>query len=200
MTETNTPCNERLELLHQINERKRQAQEQIAKIEQQVHELEEQSRILEELHQKEQELVSKRKDLRSKLTRAVALLQREEEAIKLDAEQIAKVRTIFEDTLQEIQKINPENWDPQRYEEQLTQALSFLDYARKTYDENRSKICLLREEDNNYNFHQEVNDQEELNIRGGDDFFYWFKRGLAYNLPLIILGVVIAILLALLIE
>jgi len=180
--------------LQEIAERQRKAQEQLMEIERERQELEAQRQALEELHRKQQELENGRKDLRMKLRRALALLQREEEALKLDAEQIAKTRIVFEDTLHSVQEIDPDSWDPAEYEDRLTEALSLLDHARITYNENRAKVSILQDEgiENLPEFTQDSED-EQPDARESD-FFYWVKRGFAYNLPLVIIGIIIILL------
>jgi len=180
--------------LQEIAERQRQAQEQLMLIERERQALEAKRQALEELHRKQQELENGRKDLRMKLRRALALLQREEEALKLDAEQIAKTRIVFEDTLHSVQEIDPESWDAEEYEDRLTEALSLLDHARITYNENRTKVSILQDEENS---HLQTNDPglpgETFDHKAGS-FFYWLKQGFAYNMPLVIIGIVIIIL------
>ncbi len=183
------------ETFDELAERARQAQEKLEELEREKQELERRRIYFEELSRKQQEVESGRKDLKLKLRRALSMLQREEEALKRESEQVAKTRLVFEDTLHSVEEIDPETWPREQLEENLTEALSLLDHARMTYNENRVKVEVLQDDESLSPATEEVMADPVDAGGSGDSFFYWFKRGIAFNLPIVILGVLIILLL-----
>lgn len=183
------------ETFDDLAERARQAQEKLEELEREKQELERRRLYFEELSRKQQEVETGRKDLKAKLRRALSMLQREEDALKRESEQVAKTRIIFEDTLHSVEEIDPESWPREQLEENLTEALSLLDHARMTYNENRVKVEVLQDEEAVPAAEEETLSDPYAAAGADDSFLYWFKRGLAFNLPVIILGVLIIVLL-----
>ena len=175
----------------ELSEQVQRAQQQLMDLQRQQELIEAQKKELEELAVRQQEVQIGRKEMGEKLRRALVVLEREEEAVKHEVEQISQTRLSFVDTLSSVEQIAPEQWQSSNLSDELMNALSRIDHARAIYNQHRMKLKVLRgEELETLSPVNEVNDLSENWVQSNDDFGVWVKRGFAITLPLLLLGIV----------
>jgi uncharacterized protein YhaN len=121
-----------------------------------------------------------------KLSRTLVVIERETYEAEKRVEQLKATNTNFADHLEALEKINPKTWSNADLHKELSKALSAVDEARTDYTKSLTKI--------NAKADTEVIDPapavEESYYHTSDDasFLVWLKRGFAFTLPLLILG------------
>jgi DNA repair exonuclease SbcCD ATPase subunit len=162
------------------------AQEQLLQLKRQQEQIEKQKRELEELSRKQDELEKGRADMIEKLTRSLVVIERETYEAEKRVEQLRVTNTTFAQHLDTLEAINPKSWSNSDLHKELSKALSAVDDARAEYTKSLTRI--------NAKSDAEVIDPrstvEETYYSAPDDasFVQWLKRGFAFTLPLLILG------------
>jgi hypothetical protein len=159
------------------------AQEQLLQLKRQQELIEKQKRELEELSRKQEELEKGRSDMIEKLSRSLVVIERETYEAEKRVEQLKATNTSFADHLETLEKINPKTWNNADLHKELSKALSAVDEARAEYTKSL-----------NAKADTEVIDPspvvEEPYFPPSDEggFLVWLKRGFAFTLPLLVLG------------
>jgi hypothetical protein len=163
------------------------AQEQLLQLKRQQELIEKQKRELEELSRKQDELEKGRADMIEKLSRSLVVIERETYEAEKRVEQLRTTNATFAQHLDTLESINPKNWSNSDLHKELSKALSAVDDARAEYTKSLTKI--------NAKSDGEViidprSTGEETYYSAPDDasFVQWLKRGFAFTLPLLILG------------
>jgi len=165
------------------------AQEQLLALQRQQEQIERQKRDLEELTRKEDEFENGKEEMVEKFTRALVIVERQTFETQKQLEQLRTTTKSFTDHLRTLESINPSTWSKSDLEKsvlqkELSKALSSLDQARSVYAESRSRISAELSED----VLEEV-EQDGDAYGDGHGFGYWFMSGLAFTLPLLLLGI-----------
>ena len=162
------------------------AQEQLLQLKRQQELIEKQKRELEELSRKQDELEKGRADMIEKLSRSLVIIERETYEAEKRVEQLRATNATFAQHLDTLEGINPKSWSNSDLHKELSKALSAVDDARAEYTKSLTKI--------NAKSDAEViapdSTAEEPYYSPADDtsFLLWLKRGFAFTLPLLILG------------
>src|SRR6201985_3682930 len=164
------------------------AQEQLLQLKRQQEQIEKQKRELEELSRKQEELEKGRAEMIEKLSRSMVVIERQTYESEKRVEQLKSSATAFTQHLRTLERINPKTWPNGDLNRELSKALSAVDDARGEYSKSITKINAESE-------------TEVLEPMGNSDFaeypaeegsfVTWFKRGLAFTLPLIIFGLIV---------
>src|ERR1700730_13310865 len=121
-----------------------------------------------------------------KLPRSLVVIERETYEAEKRVEQLRATSTTFAQHLDSLERINPKAWSNSDLHKELSKALSAVDDARAEYSKSLTKI--------NAKSDAEVinpgSTVEETYYPPSDDssFVVWLKRGFAFTLPLLILG------------
>lgn len=176
----------------ELSEQVQRAQQQLMDLHRQQELIEAQKKELEELSIRQQEVQSGRKEMVEKLRRALVVLEREEETVKHEVEQISQTRLSFLDTLSSVEQISPEEWEASSLADELMNALSRIDHSRAIYNQHRMKLKVLRgEELETISSSGESTQDTAVNWSDtSEDFGVWVKRGFAMTLPLLLFGIV----------
>jgi predicted RNase H-like nuclease (RuvC/YqgF family) len=162
------------------------AQEQLVQLKRQQEQIEKQKRELEELSRKQEDLEKGRGEMIEKLTRSLVVIERETYEAEKRVEQLRLTSATFAQHLDSLERINPKAWSNSDLHKELSKALSAVDDARTEYTKSLTKI--------NAKSDGEVispsSTVEETYYSPSDDsnFVVWLKRGFAFTLPIIILG------------
>src|ERR1700741_4883278 len=162
------------------------AQEQLLQLKRQQEQIEKQKRELEELSRKQEDLEKGRADMIEKLSRSLVVIERETYETEKRVEQLRMTNATFAQHLDSLERINPKAWNNLDLHKELSKALSAVDDARAEYTKSLTKI--------NAKSDSEVinpdSTAEETYYSPPDDssFVLWLKRGFAFTLPLLILG------------
>lgn len=175
----------------QIENQVQKAQKALLELRQQQEQIEKQKLELEELSRKQHLLEEGKLDIIDKLTRAKVVIERETYECQKKIEQLHLTKTAFIKHLHAIEAIDSKNWSKDSLNQELSRALSMIDDAQSEYLKHRPKVNANSEEELLEDPHAEVPEEQTA----AQDFLYWFKNGLAFTLPVLILGLIIAIIL-----
>jgi septal ring factor EnvC (AmiA/AmiB activator) len=160
-------------------------QEKLANLRREQDVLERQKRELEDLARRQGEFQNGREELIDKLTRGLAFLERQTSEGHRRVEQLEGATGNFRSHLSNLEAIVPTRWSQAEAGKELTRALGLLDIARNDYNQARGKLL-----------GPEVDGADASDDAGGlggaeQPFIYWLKAGLAFTLPLLIVGLMI---------
>lgn len=171
----------------QLDTQVQRAQEQLLQLKRQQEQIEKQKRELEELSRKQEDLEKGRADMIEKLTRSLVVIERETYETEKRVEQLRMTNATFAQHLDSLERINPKSWSNLDLHKELSKALSAVDDARAEYTKSLTKI--------NAKADSEVINPSALavenrfdTIADDESFMVWLKRGFAFTLPILILG------------
>ncbi|MBN8711909.1 MAG: hypothetical protein BGO12_19450 [Verrucomicrobia bacterium 61-8] len=160
---------------------------ELEKLKRQLEDIEKQKHRLEELKRRQDELENGRIDMADKLTRSLVTVQREIEESQKRLEQLNQIFNSFTQHLRYIEGINAKSWGTNELPKELSKALSAVEDARADYAKALPKIAPdvpVESAPAASGYEAEYGYAEE---RG---FVYWLKSGVAFTLPLWVLGIV----------
>jgi hypothetical protein len=166
----------------QLDLQVQKAQEQLLQLKRQQDLIEKQKRELEELSRRQDQLYQGKMEMVEKLSRATVILERETFEAQKRVEMLRDIHEMFSQHLNVLESINPKDWDGSDMNRELGKALSAVDDARAEYNKSLPK------------FHTEDSTEPRRGDTAQEDptheagFGYWLKAGLAFTLPLLILG------------
>lgn len=170
----------------QLDAQVQRAQEQLLSLKRQQDLIEKQKRELEELSRRQEQLHQGKGEMIEKLTRAAVVLERELYDSQKRVELLREIQESFSQHYNILESINPKAWgEGADLSRELSKALSAVDDARAEFSKSLPKI----QPDAPV---AAYSSEEDMVDGTGDshDFAYWFKSGLAFTLPLIILGII----------
>lgn len=177
--------------IEELQEQVQKAQEQLLQLRRQQDSIEKQKQELEELSRRQNEFEKGKAEMCENLTRALVVLEREAYETQKRGEQIAGIRQAFTQHLETLEGIHPKSWDKANIHKDLSRSLSAVEDARTEYFKCKSKL--------NADSPSEIIDEEHgedgFDGEGGHDFVYWLKSGLAFTLPLLVLGAIALVIL-----
>ena len=170
----------------ELQDQVQRAQSELNDLRKRQDQIEREKLRLEELSRKQDELESGRNEIADRLTRAIILVQRETEEAQRRLEQLNNVQDSFAEHLSVLEAIDPKSWHGRDLPRELTRALGAVDEARSAYARSHAKISPAADSESGFSeesgtLFSEVSDQS---------FAYWLRSGLAFTLPLLILGTV----------
>ena len=169
------------------------AQDQISELRRRQEQIEKEKQHLEELSRKQDQLEKGRTELIEKLQRAINQLRREEVESQKRLEELEVIDEAFVRHLKELQSISPKAWMSSELQKELTKSLACLEEAQTDFTKLSPKISLELMESTL----SSGGDYEEAS--GGEvrNFIYWLVAGFAFTLPILILGVIALVVVAL---
>lgn len=105
--------------------------------------LEREKSALEEARRRQAEFQNGREEMIQNLTRGIGLLTESEFNARRDAEQMAKTLVDFRSALAKVQDINPDSWNQENYNVELTRALTTIENSRMEWNSSRLKFPVL---------------------------------------------------------
>jgi chromosome segregation ATPase len=167
------------------------AQEQLLSLKRQQDQIERQKRELEELSRRQEELEHGRGEMVEKLTRALVVVEKQANEAQKRVEQLQATMSAFGAHLQALESINPKNWAQADMQRELNRSLGMVDHARTEYAQMRSRFAADAAEgtasESGVNAANGTYD-EMFGSASDHTFLYWLKAGLAFTLPLLLLG------------
>jgi hypothetical protein len=163
------------------------AQEQLLSLKRQQDAIERQKRELEELSRRQEQLNSGKSEMVEKFTRAKVVLEREIHDASKRLELLGSIDDAFHKHLQLLEEINPKAWEGLDINKEITRALSVVDDARAEFQRSIPKVSPSSSESD------APASSYSMDYSEGDDrdFLYWVKAGLAFTLPLSLVGILI---------
>ena len=166
----------------------RAAQEELLRIQQQQEELERKKAELEELTSRKRAFVAQQVELSEKLTAALTLIDRELFEMRNETEDLEQCRSCFASHLDKIQKFTPENWTRDNLPEKLERATMVIDLAADEYEQAAAHFHGTRS--GGIFGHAPKRGRSATRGRQTGEFAAQLRNGLAFNLPVIVLGAV----------
>lgn len=168
-------------------DRKLQAtQEELERIQQQHEELRRKKQELEELTARKREFVSQQVEITERLTSAITQIDRVLFELRNEANDLEQCRVCFASHLEKIEKVNPESWTRESLSDKLQRATMIVDLATDEYDEAATHFEGTRS--------GSIFGQASKSSRGHrassskGEFYANLRNGLAFNLPVVLLG------------
>jgi len=164
----------------------KRAQSELLQLRQRQEQIEKEKERLEELTRRQEELERGRNEIADKLGRSIILVQRETEEAQRRLEQLNTIQDSFAEHLHNLEEIEPKSWNGRDLPRELTRALGTVDEARAAYARSHAKIAPIGAPETGLN-----GEAGALFHEGGEGeqgFAYWLQNGLAFTLPLLILG------------
>lgn len=159
------------------------AQSQLELLQAQRRELERQKLALEDLNHRKQEFLNGQLDLSERYSAAITSIERELYLSKQELDDLEQTRKSFVNHLQRIESLNPEAWPKESLSAELQKALVTLDKAEDEYEQAVSYFTGTRKS----SVFGGPTTSHRSHI-GGGDFQTMLRNGLAFNLPVILLG------------
>jgi len=180
------------ESVERIDDQVQRAQEQLIQLKRQQDLIEKQKRELEELSRRQEQFQQGKAEMIDVFTRALVVLERQIYDAQKRVEQLRSINESFGQHLAAIESINPKAWENSDINKELNRALSAIDDARTEYTRSRA---IISAESNEEILGAPSSGPGAVGAYGSPehDFIYWLKSGLAFTLPLLVLGVAIII-------
>ena len=171
----------------QLDSQVQRAQEQLLQLKRQQEQIEKQKRELEELSRKQEDLEKGRADMIEKLSRSLVVIERETYETEKRVEQLRMTNATFAQHLDSLERINPKGWNNLDLHKELSKALSAVDDARAEYTKSLTKIN-AKSDSEVINPAVSRSDDSFGASADDDSFMVWLKRGFAFTLPILIVG------------
>lgn len=158
----------------------RAAQEQLQQLQQQQEELERQKQEVEALNIRKREFVSAQVELTDKLSSTLTRIDREVFEMRQEVDDLEQCRTCFAGHLAKLEKINPDGWTRNNLATSLDRAMAIADHADDEFSQAADHFSRSR----SGNLFNGAKARRVVS----SDFSRQFRNGLAFNLPIIIIG------------
>jgi len=169
----------------ELQDQVKRAQAELLALRQKQDQIEKEKQRLEDLTRRQEELERGRNEIADKLSRALILVQRETEESQRRLEQLHGIQDSFAEHLHNLEEIDPKAWSGRDLPRELTRALGTVDEARSAYARSHAKIAPTADPEAAF---QGENGSAFLPDLGDQGFAYWLRSGVAFTLPLLVLG------------
>lgn len=166
----------------EIGQQVQRVQSQLLELQRQQEEVEKQRRELEELGRKQREFDEGKEEVVERLTRGLVVLERQQIEVERESEQIRSILQQFQDQLEQIKSIRPENWSSDELHGELTRSLAVIDKANATHLQARTRLSILQE-DHSRHEEPEYAEEDEAVASSGGGMGEMMKAGFAFALP-----------------
>lgn len=164
----------------------KQKQESLLRIRQELERTQRETEELELRKGKEERFSLGRRDICERMSRSLAKLERELYHSQKAIEEISVTREAFQRHLDELREIHPEMWSRAALEDELDRAIGAVEDAEDEYAKSLRRLSAV------------MPMREEGGVFGGgglpSDFKGWMLLGLAFSLPMMVTGVLVAVL------
>jgi DNA repair exonuclease SbcCD ATPase subunit len=157
------------------------AQVQLEQLQQKREELERKKQEAETLNTRKREFVSTQVELTERLSATVTRIDRQVFEMRQELEDLEQCRKCFAAHLGKIEKINPESWTNENLANGLERAMAVADHADDEYSQAADHFSRSR----SGSLFQGGRSSRKMS---NTEFTRQFKNGLAFNLPVVILG------------
>ncbi len=159
----------------------RAAEEQLQQLEQQREQLERQKREVEGLNVRKREFISAQAELTDKMSATVTRIDREVIDMKQEIEELEQCRSCLAAHLGKLEKINPDAWTRDNMAAGIDRAMSVAEHADDEFSQAADYFSRTRSANI-------FNGAKARKVMLSGEFGRQVRNGLAFNLPVIILG------------
>jgi flagellar biosynthesis chaperone FliJ len=190
LRETDDLLNLEEESAERLDDQVQKAQEQLIHLKRQQEQIEKQKRELEEQRRRQELYQQGKAEMIDHFTRALVVLERQIYDAQKRVEQLRSINESFIQHLAGLEAINPKAWEGSDINKELNRALGAVDDARAEYTRSRAIISAETDEDMLAAPGAAGGAYSEGSAQG---FGYWLKSGLAFTLPLLLVGLAILV-------
>ena len=126
-----------------LAERVQTTQQRLTVLRAEAESLEREKLQFEELSRKQKDFMQGRGEMAGKLGRSIAMLERETYEAQKRVEQLLVIKDSFHQHLDVVESLNPEQWNPQELQHDLTRALGIIEDARADYQKAMARVQML---------------------------------------------------------
>lgn len=171
----------------ELQDQVKRAQAELLQLRQKQDQIEKEKQRLEDLTRRQEELERGRTEIADKLSRALILVQRETEESQRRLEQLHGIQDSFAEHLRNLDEIDPKSWHGRDLPRELTRALGAVDEARSAYARSHAKIAPTGDSEAVFPGENAPGFPSDFADQG---FAYWLRSGVAFTLPLLVLGTI----------
>jgi len=164
-----------------------EAQHQLELLQQQQAEVERQRIELQDLNEGKEEFINSQVELQEKLTSSVTAMDREIFAARQEIEELEQARICFADHLEKVNSLNPDSSNNDALRQDLTRATSIIDLAEDEYEQAVAHFSGGRSA-SVFGIQSAKTKRSAVSSQSANEFNTTFRNGLAFNLPILILG------------
>lgn len=164
-----------------------EAQHQLEILQQQQAEVERQRIELQDLNKSKEEFINGQVELQEKLTSSVTAMDREIFTTRQELEELEQARVCFVDHLEKVNTLNPDSEDNDTLRQELTRAISVIDLAEDEYEQAVDHFSGGRSA-SVFSIQSAKTKRSVTSNQTVSEFTTTFRNGLAFNLPILILG------------
>lgn len=168
----------------------RMAQSQLEELQAQREELERLKQETEKLNHRKRGLISSQVEMTERLGSSVTLIEREIFEMRQEIEDLQQCRDCFAGHLSKIEKLDPESWTRDQMADKLDRALAVVEHAEDEYGQAAEHFSRTRSA-------SIFSGVRRAKSSAATEFRQQLMRGLAFNLPVIALGLVGLVVIAL---
>ena len=165
-----------------VDGRLRLAQTQLEELQAQREELERMKQETEQLNYRKRGLISTQVEVSERLSSTITLIEREIHEMREEVEDLDQCRVCFVNHLKKIEKLNPESWTRDQLAEKLDRSMAIVEHADEEYAQAAEHFSRTRSA-------PIFSGARRVSRSVRQEFGQQMLRGLAFNLPLILLGV-----------
>lgn len=165
----------------------REAQQQLEVLQMQREELERQKSKLDTLNRRKEEFLHGQVELTERFATSITSIDRELFELRQELDDLEQTRQSFRTYLDRIEKIEPEGWPREELEAELERSLLVLDKAEEEFESAVAAFSGSRS-------HNIFGPTAPRGAARSDDFRTTMKNGLAFHMPLVVLGAIALIL------
>jgi DNA repair exonuclease SbcCD ATPase subunit len=169
-----------------------EAQQQLEYLQQQRQLLERQKAEMDELTRRKEEFISGQIELSERLSNSITAIDRELFELRQELEDLEQTRQSFAAHLDRLENIEPESWPKETLSQELNRALTMLDQAEDEFDSAVDHFANGRTRGIFGNGPAGATRKQAK--AASSDFVTNMKNGLAFNLPVVVLGGIAVIL------
>jgi DNA repair exonuclease SbcCD ATPase subunit len=158
----------------------RAAEEQLQQLEQQREALERQKREVETLNVRKREFITAQAELTDKMSATVTRIDREVIDMRQEIEELEQCRSCLATHLNKLEKINPDAWTRDNMGASIERAMAVAEHADDEFSQAADYFSRTRSANI-------FNGAKARRVLSGD-FGRQFRNGLAFNLPVLVLG------------
>ena len=164
-----------------------EAQEQLQDLRHRQEAVERQKAELEELHHKKDDFMKGRTEVSDKLSRCITSLDREAVEAQKRADLYLDTKETFEHQLKIVSALKPEVWSRKELRNELSRAIERINDAQERIDKSSHVFEGMKSAPRL----KTRSMKGSLSSGDEDSFTYWMMRGLAFTLPLMIVGMLV---------
>ncbi len=158
------------------------AQEELLQLRLRQEEIERQQERLESIRKKQATFAAGKRELLEKFNRNATNIERELYNAQKLTEELSATHDVFSRHIEVLRSLQPEKWQRNHPEEELDRALEAIEDAEADFTKSARRLEHLRPLESDSRVRQAKAKADE----GQDEAMVWFKRGLAFTLPLML--------------